>query len=158
MYLKFLHDIENNIFSTAIIVDSFGTEQLSEDEEKELLKDFPSKVAYRALKFTKNVEIKGNVPEVTATEPNESTVVAVTLPALSNKEILLNECFEAVYHIDVNKISPTAIDEHVLKTKELVAQAYCIVFDEVIREAVENIMKELRTKAPAFTGEKTVEV
>lgn len=158
MYLKIVHDIENNVFSTVITIDSFGTEQLSEDEERELLKDFPSKVAYRNLKFTKNVEVKSNVPEITDTEPNESTVVAVTLPALSNREIVLNECFEVVYHIDISKVSPTAIDEHVLTTKELVAQAYCIVFDEVIRAEIERIMKELRTKAPAFTGEKTVEV
>ena len=57
MYLKVKNDIENNIFSTVITVDSFGTEQLSEDEERELLRDFPTKVSYRNLKFEKNIKI-----------------------------------------------------------------------------------------------------
>lgn len=158
MYLKILHDIENNVFSTSITIDSFGTKELSDVEEKELLKDFPSKLSYKNLEFKKNVEIKEKSPEITDTEPNESTVVAVTLPVLSNKDILLDEHFEAVYHIDIDKISPTAIDEHVLTTKELVAQAYCIVFDEVICKAVESIMKELRDKAPKFVSEQIISV
>lgn len=157
MYLKITNDIENNVFSTMINIDSFGTEQLSEDEEKEMLKDFPTKVAFRNLVFKKNVKMNGTVPEVTDEEAGEG-IVAVTLPALSNKEVLLDENFEVSYRVDVNKISNTAVDENVLTTKELVAQAYCVVFDEVIRAEVERIMTELRKKAPAFSGETLVSV
>ncbi len=157
MYLKITNDIENNVFSTMINIDSFGTEQLSEDEEKEMLKDFPTKVAFRNLTFKKNVKMNGSVPEVTDDEVGEG-VVAVTLPALSNKEVLLDENFEVSYRVDVNKISNTAVDEKVLTTKELVAQAYCVVFDDVIRAEVERIMTELRGKAPAFSGETLISV
>lgn len=152
MYLKYVHDIENNVFSTVITIDSLGTEQLSEDEEREMLRDFPSKVAYRNLVFSKNVTLNGTVPEVTESEVGDSVVV-VTLPTLSNKELLLDKDFEAVYRVDVNKIASSAIDANVLTTKELVAQAYCLVFDKVITEAVSEIMTEIRKKAPAFSGE-----
>lgn len=152
MYLKYVHDIENNVFSTVITIDSLGTEQLSEDEEREMLRDFPSKVAYRNLVFSKNVTMNGTVPEVTDSEAGD-TVITVTLPTLSNKELLLDKDFEAAYRIDVNKIASTAIDENVLTTKELVAQAYCLVFDKVITEAISEIMTEIRQKAPAFSGE-----
>jgi len=157
MDLKLTHDIENNVFSTTITVDSFGTEQLAPDEEKELLSDFPTSITYRSLTFTKNVKMVGSIPEITTDEVGEG-VVAVTLPTLSNREIPINEEFAAVYKIDMEKISPTAIDSAVLTTKELVAQAYCAIFDAVVCDAVQAAMVALRAKAPAFAGEKIVTV
>ncbi len=153
MYLKFAHDIENNIFTTEVTIDALGTEQLSEDEEREILKDFPSKVTYRNLVFKKNITINGSVPEVTDDNVGEG-VISVSLPTLSNKEILLDKDFKAVYKVDINKIPNAAIDGSVLKTKELVAQAYCAIFDAVIKEAVSAIMTDIRAKAPSFSGEK----
>lgn len=153
MYLKFAHDIENNIFTTEVTIDALGTEQLSEDEEREILKDFPSKVTYRNLVFTKNITINGSVPEVTDDDVGEG-VISVSLPTLSNKEILLDKDFKAVYKVDINKIPNAAIDGSVLKTKELVAQAYCAIFDAVIKEAISAIMTDIRAKAPSFSGEK----
>lgn len=158
MQLKFTHDIENNVFSTVITIDSFGTDQLSEDEEKELLNDFPTKVAYRNMTFSKNIKITGSVPEVTSDAVSEGTIIAVSLPPVSNKEILISEGMECVYKIDINKIPNSAIDEDVLTTKELVAQAYCLIFDETVREAIETAMTELRAKAPSFTGETIIDV
>lgn len=153
MYLKFAHDIENNIFTTEVTIDALGTEQLSEDEEREILRDFPSKVTYRNLVFKKNITINGSVPEVTDDDVGEG-VISVSLPTLSNKEILLDKDFKAVYKVDINKIPIAVIDGSVLKTKELVAQAYCAIFDAVIKEAVSAIMTDIRAKAPSFSGEK----
>ena len=153
MYLKFAHDIENNVFITEITIDALGTDQLSEDEECEILRDFPSKIAYRNLVFTKNITINGIVPEVTTSAVGDG-VISVTLPTLSNKEILLDKDFKAIYKVDINKIPNAAIDESILTTKELVAQAYCAIFDAVIKDAVATIMTSIRAKAPSFTGER----
>lgn len=158
MYLKIKNDIENNIFSTLITVDSFGTEQLSEDEEQELLRDFPSKLSYRSLIFSKKIKLEGTVPVVANDADESEGVVTVTLPALSNKEILIDSAFEALYKIDINKIAPSAVDEKVLTSKELVAQAYCTIFSAVVCEAVQEIMNALRAKAPSFTSEVIVGV
>lgn len=65
MYLKVDNDINNNIFSVKITVDALGAESMSEDQERELIENFPSKLAYRNLTFTKNVKIEGSVPVVT---------------------------------------------------------------------------------------------
>lgn len=161
MDLNIKHDIENNVFSTVVTVDSLGTELLSEDEEKELLHDFPSKIAYKNLSFTRNVKMNGSLPEVTSeevTDDTSGTIVSVSVPPLSNKEILVDENFEATYRIDVSKISSSAIDENVLTSAELVAQAYCIVYDAVICDAVTDIMKSIREKAPMFSGESVVNI
>ena len=158
MYLKAKNDIENNIFSTTVTVDSFGSELMSEDEEKELLSNFPTKIAYRNLIFSKNIKLNGTVPEITDEEVDGTTIVAVNLPALSNKEILLDKDFVANYKIDIAKISNTSVDKNVLTTKELVGQAYCLIFQTVICDAVKETMDKVREKAPSFEGEIIVAV
>ena len=158
MDLKITNNIDNNIFSTHVTVDALGTEQLSEDEERELISNFPVKLAYRNLKFAKNIKINGTVPEITDEEVDNTSVVAVSLPALSNKEIFINEEFDAYYKIDYTKISPAVIDGKVITSREIASQAYCLIFSQVICDAVRDIMDELRKKAPAFEGESIVSV
>lgn len=152
MDLLFKHDIDDNVFSTTITVDALGTEQLSEDEEKEMLHDFPTKLAYRNCTFTKNITINGTVPEVTDSDADDQTIVSVTLPTLSNKEPIVDETFCVTYKISTSKIPASALND-VLTTKELVAQAYCLVFDAVILDKVTEILTAVRAKAPSFTGE-----
>lgn len=158
MDLKVTNNIDNNIFSTCVTVDAFGSEQLSEDEERELLENFPVKLAYRNLKFTKNIKIDGTVPVITETEADNETIVTVALPALSNKEITIDETFNAYYKFDYTKVSPSSVDKKVLTTKELVAQSYCLIFAQVVCDAVKEIMDAVREKAPAFEGETIVSV
>ncbi len=158
MDLKVSNNIDNNIFSTHVTVDALGTEQLSEDEEKELISNFPVKLAYRNLKFTKNIKINGTVPEITEDDANDTSIASVTLPALSNKEIFINEDFDAYYKIDYTKISPSVVDGKVVTSREVAAQAYCLIFSQVICDAVRDIMDELRKKAPAFEGETIISI
>ncbi len=178
MDLQIKHDIENNIFSTVITIAGLGTEVFSEEEEHEMLRNFPSKIVYKNLDFSGNIIMNGTVPEVTEEKPNEpsasdktedvevtdttevanNSIVTVTLPPLSNKEILLDRNFRAEYKIDVNKVPNSAIDKNVLTTKELVAYAYCAIYDKVICNAITKIMDNIRSKAPAFEGETIINI
>jgi len=163
MDLKVSKNIDNNIFSVNITVDAYGTNQLSEDEEKELLLNFPVKLAYRNLTFSRNIKMEGSVPVITETEPATTDgvsngVVKITLPPLSNKEIQIDDNFNAYYKIDYTKIPSGLIDEAVIKTKEIMAQVYCEIFADVVCNAVQEIMTEVRKKAPAFEGEQIVSV
>lgn len=163
MDLKVTKNIDNNIFSVNITVDAYGTNQLSELEEKDMLLNFPVKLAYRNLTFSRNIKIEGSVPVITETEPATTDginngVVKVTLPPLSNKEIQIGDDFNAYYKIDYTKIPSGLIDGSVIKTKEVMAQAYCEIFADVVCEAVQEIMTEVRKKAPAFEGETIISV
>lgn len=163
MDLKVKKDIDNNIFSVSITVDAYGTDQLSEDEEKELLLNFPVKLAYRNLTFSRNIKLEGAIPVITETEPATTDgvsngVVKVTLPPLSNKEIQIGDDFNAYYKVDYAKIPSGLIDGTIIKTKEIMAQAYCEIFANVVCEAVQEIMTEVRKKAPAFEGEQIISV
>lgn len=163
MDLKVTKNIDNNIFSVSITVDAYGTNQLSELEEKDMLLNFPVKLAYRNLTFSRNIKMEGSVPVITETEPATTDgasngVVEITLPPLSNKEIQIGDDFNAYYKIDYTKIPSGLIDGTIIKTKEIMAQAYCEVFADVVCKAVQEIMTEVRKKAPAFEGETIVSV
>lgn len=158
MDLKVTKNIDANVFSINIVFDAYGSEQLSEEEEKSLIENFPVKLAYRNLKFAKNIKIDGTIPAITEEEADNETIVTITLPPLSNKEIPIDETLNAYYKIDYNKIPTSAVDDKVLTTKELVAQAYCLVFAQVVCDAVKEIMDEVRKKAPAFESETIVSV
>lgn len=163
MDLKVTKNIDNNIFSVSITVDAYGTNQLSELEEKDMLLNFPVKLAYRNLTFSRNIKMEGSVPVITETEPATTDgvsngVAKVTLPPLSNKEIQIGDDFDAYYKIDYTKIPSGLIDGTIIKSKEIMAQAYCEIFADVVCEAVQEIMTEVRKKAPAFEGETIVSV
>lgn len=163
MDLKVTKNIDNNIFSTSITIDAYGTEQLSEMEERELISNFPVKLAYRNLTFSRNIKMEGSVPVITDTEPAttddvSNCIVKVTLPPLSNKEIQIGDDFNAYYKIDYTKIPSGLIDGTIIKTKEILAQTYCEIFADVVCKAVQEIMTEVRKKAPAFEGETIVSV
>ena len=106
----------------------------------------------------KNVKIEGSVPVVTDETADGETVREISLPALSNKELPIDESFEAVYKIDYAKVSPSVIDAKILTTAELVSQAYCVVFTDVVTKAVKDIMDKMREKAPSFEGETIIPV
>lgn len=101
--------------------------------------------------------MNGTVPEVTDEEADGINIITTTLPPLSNKEISIDKNFEAVYRINIDKISNSTIN-NLLNTKELVAQAYCTIFEYVICESVNEAMNTIRVKAPSFEGEKFVPV
>ena len=85
-------------------------------------------------------------------------LIEVTLPALTNREIAIDDDFKAEYKISLDKIPSSATDANVLKTKELVAQARCLIFQTVVKETVSEKMNEIRAKAPSFEGESIVSV
>ncbi len=159
MDLKIINNIDKNIFSSTVSFDSFGSEQLSSLEEKELINNFPISLIYRNLKFTKNIKIEGSVPVITDDENDDENIITVTLPPLSNQELFIDENFSATYKIDYTKIHGSLLTENkVLKTKSLIAQAYCLIFSTVICETVKKLLDEIRAKAPGFEGEKIISV
>ena len=156
MNLLMTNDIKDNVFTTSITIDSYGTENASAEEEKELLSNFPVAIAYRNMIFTKNIKLNGTVPEITDEEADGENVITVTIPPLTNREIAITDGFVAEYKISLNKIVASAVDEHVLTTKELVAQAYCLIFQTVVKDAIAAKLSEIRAKAPSFEGENIV--
>lgn len=141
------NDIENNVFTTTISVKEMGSSDLTSEQEIAICKDFPSKIIFKNLEFKGKFSVSDNVPMLTNGDSDEEVSLTLT-----NQEILVDENFTATYRVDMNKVADSEIGT-ILNTKELVCQAKCILFANVIKTELKKILDDIRAKATAFTGE-----
>ena len=87
MKLNINKKIENNIITVDISVAELGTSTSTQIEEEQILSDFPRSIKFSDIDFKANVKLDENSdPVVTAEEANDSTIVAVELKNIINKE------------------------------------------------------------------------
>lgn len=147
MKIKPIKKIENNVCSIEIKVTSLGNNNLTEDEERELLANFPKKVVYKDLNFEKKVKVDGKnvvVDDVAGTD-------TITL-SLVNKEFTLDENMNITYSVDASKISASEKTVN-LTSIELVAMAKVVVFEAVIIEEIKRLLDEVRAISNDFETE-----
>lgn len=147
MKIKAITDIKNNIYYRDIVCTGLGTASLTEEEEKAQLDNFPTYLIYKDLIWTKkvNIDSEGNVVE-DKTVGDSATGVEVTI-SLINKKVLLDEKFNAHFEIAVKDISDSKLDSNILTTKERYCEACTLVFELVIKEAIKNILENIRLKS-----------
>jgi len=147
MNLATKKDIENNVFTVEVYCKELGTADLTDEQERELLNDFPSKIFYKDLTFKGKFNVTNGVPVFTEEENGEEVSLTLT-----NQEIILDENFSAVYRVDMNKVQDSDIGE-ILNSKELVCWAKCNLFAKVIEDEAARILANIRSKANTFSGE-----
>lgn len=147
MNLATKKDIENNVFIVTVYCKELGTADLTDEQERELLNDFPSKIIYKDLSFKGKFNVANGVPIFTEDDTGEEISLTLT-----NQEITLDENFSAVYRVDMNKVQTNDLGE-ILNSKELVCWAKCNLFAKVIEEEAARILADIRSKANTFSGE-----
>lgn len=147
MNLLITNDIDKNVFSTNISIKEMGTASLTAEEESAILADFPTKVLFKNLVFVGKFDADNGLPVLTTDDTGEEVKLELT-----NQEIPLDENFTTIYRVDMNKIPGSELGT-VLNTRELLAQAKCVLFTSVIKAEIKRIMEDIRSKATAFTGE-----
>ena len=156
MYLKFEHKITGDIFRTRITVDSYGTEKMSEDIERDLLSRYPIIINTKNLEFMSWIKRSEGTP-IIADMSDFGAEVLLAVPNVEHAEWLLGDSFEAEYEISLHDIP--AIDLNtIVVSREFAAQAYCMIFDNIIKKAVASAMKELRAKHRPFEETEIEEV
>lgn len=156
MYLKFEHKITGDVFRTKITVDSYGTEKIKEDVERELLSRYPIIISTKKLEFMSWIRRSEGTP-IVADISDFGAEVLLAVPNVEPAEWLLGDTFEAVYEISLQDIP--AIDLNtIVVSREFAAQAYCMIFDNTIKKAVASAMKELRAKHRPFEETEIEEV
>lgn len=148
MYLRFEHRIDKDVYQTKVTVDSYGTDQMDGNKERELLSRFPIIINTRDLEFSNWIRRSENVP-VLADMSEFGADVNVVVPNVEQHEWLLGDTFEAEYQISLADI-PAGELGAIMISREFVAQAYCKIFDYTIKCAIEKAMKDLRTKHRPF--------
>ena len=156
MKLNINKKIENNIITVDITVDSLGTSTSTSEEESAILADFPRSIKFSDIDFKANVKLDENSdPVVTAEEANDSTIVAVELKNIINKEYPINADLNISISFDVTKIS-TSETNTLLDTVEKVGKAYATVFAAKVQAEIAKKLAEVRSLNAKFESETEV--
>ena len=156
MKLNVKKTIEDNIITVNISVSSLGTSTSTVDEEKSLLADFPRSIRFSDINFSANVKLDDNGdPVVTDEETDDSTIVAVELKNLINKEYPINADLNISMPFDVTKIA-TSETNTLLDTVEKVGKAYATVFAAKVQTEIAKKLAEIRSLNTKFEGETEV--
>ena len=156
MKLNINKKIENNIITVDISVAELGTSTSTQIEEEQILSDFPRSIKFSDIDFKANVKLDENSdPVVTDEEANNSTIVAVELKNIINKEYPINADLNISMPFDVSKISSTETNT-LLDTVEKVGKAYAVVFATKVQEEIAKKLAEVRSLNTKFEGESEV--
>ena len=156
MKLNINKKIENNIITVDISVTELGTSTSTQIEEEQILSDFPRSIKFSDIDFKANVKLDENSdPVVTAEEANDSTIVAVELKNIINKEYPINADLNISISFDVTKIS-TSETNTLLDTVEKVGKAYATVFAAKVQAEIAKKLAEVRSLNTKFEGETEV--
>lgn len=148
MKIKQVRNVTDGQFGVNIKFVEYGTALLTAEEEEALLKSYPAVLKFKDITFTENVQVQGG--NVTIGAGGQSVTVAVT-----NKEIPVNDKFEAVYRVSLNNIADSEVTGQ-LTTKELVAQAKSLIFEAKVVKKLTEILTTTRNKANSFISDTEV--
>ena len=156
MKLNIKKTIEDNIITVDINVSSLGTSTATSEEEAQVLSDFPRSIKFSDIDFKANVKLDENGdPIVTGEEANGSTIVAVELKNIINKEYSINADLNISMPFDVTKIATTETNT-LLDTVEKVGKAYATVFATKVQTEIAKKLTEVRALNTKFEGETEV--
>ena len=156
MKLNIKKTIEDNIITVDISVASLGTSTSTSDEEMSVLADFPRSVRFSDINFSGNIKLDSNSdPIVTTDVVDGTTVVAVELKNIINKEYPINADLNISMPFDVTKIASSETNT-VLNTVEKVGKAYAELFVVKVQEEIAKKLTEVRSLNTKFEGETEV--
>ena len=156
MKLNIKKTIEDNIITVDISVASLGTSTSTSEEEMSVLADFPRSVRFSDISFEGNIKLDSNSdPIVTTDVVDGTTVVAVELKNIINKEYPINADLNISMPFDVTKISSSETNT-VLDTVEKVGKAYAELFVVKVQEEIAKKLTEVRSLNTKFEGETEV--
>ena len=156
MKLNIKKTIEDNIITVGISVASLGTSTSTSEEEMAVLADFPRSVRFSDINFSGNIKLDSNSdPIVTTDVVDGTTVVAVELKNIINKEYPINADLNISMPFDVTKISSSETNT-VLDTVEKVGKAYAELFVVKVQEEIAKKLTEVRSLNTKFEGETEV--
>lgn len=138
-------DIKENNITAKVSVAELGNTTIDASLEQEQLHNFIRTIEYSTIDFSGNIKITNSKPVVTSDPADGSTIETVSIKDLINKKIILDENFSAELTIDVDKIPVAEYESNVVvNSKELLGQAYAVIFIDKIKAAVAEKLAEIR--------------
>lgn len=144
MQLKIERNVKDNKFETMISFEDYGGTDITAEDEKELLENYPCMISYKDLTFSGKFNVKDK--EVVIDESDEGESVTLTI---MDKVLPLTENFQAKYEINTKDILDTELQAK-LNTKEIICQAKVLLFEEKIVEKIKELIADLKAKDNNF--------
>ena len=146
--------VENGVFTTQIVFDSYGVtaagSEMSEAQEKALFNDLGNpKINLSDIVFsgTYKVDADTRVVAASADDPDADVVKFV----MNNKPLTLAEGFVAEYTIDSDSFQRSAyINNHSLNTAHLMAEARCVLFEDKVSAAIVEAVEAIKNQRTKF--------
>lgn len=148
MKLGYIPAMDNNVRTMKVYVKSLGSSTLTEAQESSILSDYAPTLQYKDLTFSGkfNVDGSGNVIS------DETNGELVTL-SLVNQIFLINKDFQATFSIATKDVTDSELGASILKTKDKVAEAKCLLYKNVITKAIQDIITAIKAKENNFETE-----
>ena len=156
MELNFKRVIEDSLVSTTITIGEFGSgeDNLSAKAEEECLKNWKIVLNYEDLIFDRYITINENhVPEIVEiSEPvidpeNPDTTEPVTVDgdrvqfAVGDEPVTIDKDMEIYFAVDARNLRMRDSYTHIRDSKDL-AMSMVLIFEQTVKEYIENEMKE----------------
>ena len=148
--MKLTQDIQinENIITAKVNVVELGNSTIDADMELNQLHNFVRTIEYSTIDFSSPMKLSNGIPLVTSDPADGTTIEDIGIKDLINKKIILDENFVAELVIDVDKIPSAEFESNVVfNSKELMGQAYAVLFIEKIKTAVSEKLAEIRALA-----------
>lgn len=144
MKIDVFPDIKDNVLYRTVRCTGLGTNLYTESEERAYLENYSEFIEYKNLIWSRKFKVDG-----TGNVIEDSVGGEVVTLEIINKRIKLDEHFEAEFIIAIKDIKTSEIGT-ILNSATLVAQAKCLLFELVIKDAVKTKLTGIRAKLNDF--------
>lgn len=142
-------DIHNNIITCTIKAEYNNPLTSEEEQEIETLHDYVRKLKFTDIDFSADIDMSTGMPIVAASATPDT--VKVTLPAVTNKEYVIDENLEIKFSLDVTRIAESELNDKIT-TAILMGQARAAIFVKRIEEKISEILTQMRDEDNDFEG------
>jgi hypothetical protein len=146
--------VENGIFTTQVVFDSYGVtaegSEMSEAQEKALFNDLGNpKINLSDIVFSGKYKVDADT-RVVAAEDTDVDADEVKF-VMNNKPLTLAEGFVAEYTVDSDSFQRSAYENNKsLTTPQLMAEARCVLFEDKVNEAIVAAVTKVKNQRTKF--------
>ena len=149
MKLGYKYTLENNVRKAVVYIKQWGSDDLTEEQEKNMIKDYSPKFEYRDLTFSGKYKLDSNNNVIKDNVSGED----VTLSKV-NKVIEIKDNMECDFTISTSQVKDSDIEgKSILNTKDKYAEAMCYLFTDVVTDKIKTIITGIKAKENDFEKE-----
>ena len=146
------HEVHKNVFSTKIFFTEFGSSDMTAKQEEALFEDFGyPEINLGNLVFEGYYKVDGDKRVVATTEDAADGDKVSFIMNTAHIEVGPN--FSASYSCDADDVPASQIGAKMLTTKKLVAEAKCLLFDDVVKKAISETVAAVKKEKTRFETE-----